>query len=129
MTATLYIGNLSHGVTEVELRHLFAGFGAVHAAWVYDRLATSSPTVTGLVQMEREADGEAAIAALDGRAYRGIALVVRRARPGQDEGVDVPRMFESMNIPEADEGHSAREPHGPRHGDLDGGNVPPQAGH
>ncbi len=100
MSRTLYVANLGHAIGKDELRSLFRGHGVVRSAEVVNQLGTADITGTGHVEMGSEAEGEAAIAALNGARYGGADLVVGWAEPGQRRGIDLPRMFESMNIPE-----------------------------
>jgi len=90
-----------------------------------DQLKTSSKTAVGFVQMESHEQGEAAITALDGLSHRGLRMVVRWAQPGQNVGLNLSRMFGSMNIPLEGEGHEARGPvredRGPSGGGQDNG--------
>lgn len=117
MSRNLYVANLSHQVNEAELARLFAGYG-IQRARVFDQLATSDPNAAGLIEVDTDEHGEQAIAALNGKDYRGYALSVGWASPGEPGGADASRMFESMNIPETMEGHSAPQPRGPRRGDF-----------
>jgi len=86
MERKLRILNLSHLVDRQELERLFAPFGVVRAARVVDQLATSSGTTTGFVEMDSEAESEAAIAALNGKQYRGSVLLVLEAAAWNDSG-------------------------------------------
>ena len=100
MSRTLYVANLSHAVRKDELKCLFAGHGVVRSAEVVNQLAAADITGTGHVEMGSDAQGEAAIAALNGTRYGGADIVVRWAEPGQRQGIDLSRMFDSMNIPD-----------------------------
>ena len=125
MPRNLYVANLSHLVGNEELKGLFAEHGTVHSARMADQLKTSSKTAVGFVQMESHEQGEAAITALDGLSHRGLRMVVRWAQPGQNVGLNLSRMFGSMNIPLEGEGHEARGPvredRGPSGGGQDNG--------
>jgi RNA recognition motif-containing protein len=100
MSTMLHVANLSHAVGNDELERLFAGHGVVRSAEVVNQLASSDITGTGHVEMASDAAAAAAIAALNGARYGGADLVVARAEPGQRRGIDLPRMFASMNIPD-----------------------------
>ena len=104
MPRKLYVGNLSHAVQQDELERLFAHHGTVRSAEVTNQLQTADITGTGLVEMDSEAQGEGAIAALNGMQHSGSTLVVCWATPGQRKGINLSRMFESMNIPAEGEG-------------------------
>jgi RNA recognition motif-containing protein len=105
MTRKIHVANLSHLVERKELEGLFAVHGMVRSAEVIDRLKTADITSIGLVEMGSEEEGEAAIDALNGTPHRGFAMVVGWAETGDDIAPHLPRMFESMNIPDEAEGH------------------------
>jgi cold-inducible RNA-binding protein len=105
MSRKLYVANLCHMVEKAELEKLFANHGTVRLAEVIDQLKTADSTGTGLVEMDSEEQGEAAISALNGMQHRGFALIVGWDQPGQREGVSRTHMFESMNIPDDAELH------------------------
>ena len=115
MPMKLHVANLSHQVDEAELARLFADYG-VRSTKVFDRLATSERTATGLVEIDTEEHGASAIAALNGAPYRGSALVVSRAKPGQDKGINLSRMFEPVKVPEGRNGRPRHATRGPRPG-------------
>ena len=117
MPRKLYVANLSHLVNEAELARLFAGYG-IGTVKVFDQLATADPSAAGLVEVDTDEHGELAIAALNGKDYRGYPLSVSWAIPSHIGGSDTSRMFESMNIPEESEGRASGEPRGPRRGDF-----------
>jgi cold-inducible RNA-binding protein len=100
MPRKLYVSNLSQSVEGDELQRLFAGHGTVRSADVCNQLKTADITGTGLVEMDSEEEGEAAIAALNGAQHRGCPLIVSWAKPGQRHGINLSRMFESMKMPE-----------------------------
>jgi hypothetical protein len=90
-----------------------------------EKLKTGSDTAVGFVQMESDEQGEAAITALDGFPHRGLPLVVRWALPGQDVGLNLSRMFESMNVPLEEEGQRLRGPVRDDRGECGGGGDNP----
>jgi RNA recognition motif-containing protein len=110
MPRKLHVGNLSHAVHPDELERLFAGYGTVRSVEVTNQLRTADITGTAVVEMDSDANGEAAIAALNGTQHRGSALAVGWSEPGQRTGIDLPRMFESMNIPAEGEGQEVFGP-------------------
>jgi RNA recognition motif-containing protein len=117
----LYVANLSHVVGYEELEGLFSAHGTVKSARMADRLKTADRTAVGFVRMESDSQGEAAITALDGFSHRGLPMVVRWARPGEDAGLNLSRMFGAMNIPLEGEGHELRGPVREDRGDCGGG--------
>ena len=104
MPRKLYVANLCHMVEKAELEKLFADHGTVRLAEVIDRLKTVDSTGTGLIEMDSEQQGEAAISALNGMQHRGFALIVGWDQPRQGDSNHPARMFESMNIPDEGEG-------------------------
>lgn len=76
----LYVGNLSFNTTESQLETLFAEHGAVKStALVMDR-DTGRPRGFGFIEMSDD-DGNAAIAALNGKNVDGRDLTVNVAKP------------------------------------------------
>jgi hypothetical protein len=111
MPRKLHVGNLSHMVLKSELQGLFASHGAVRNIELTSLLKTANARASALVEMDSDALGEAAIAGLNGTSYRGELMTVAWATTRQGKGVDLSRMFESMNIPDAGEGNGSRGPH------------------
>ncbi|HYB72445.1 MAG TPA: RNA-binding protein [Candidatus Sulfotelmatobacter sp.] len=81
MGTRLFVGNLSFGVTEDQLRTLFeeGGRQVTSVTIVVDR-DTGRPRGFGFVDMGSDSDAEAAIRALNGRDLGGRALTVNEAR-------------------------------------------------
>jgi RNA recognition motif-containing protein len=81
MGTRLFVGNLSFGVTEDQLRELFAEGGRQvdRVNIVVDR-DTGRPRGFGFVEMGSEADAQAAIRSLNGREVGGRPLTVNEAR-------------------------------------------------
>jgi RNA recognition motif-containing protein len=94
-------------VEKAELEKLFAGHGTVRLAQVIDQLKKADSTGTGFVEMDSEAQSEAAIAALNGMQHRGFALVVGWEQPAQLDNSHPTHMYESMNIPDEGEGQKS----------------------
>ena len=81
MGTRLFVGNLSFGVTEEQLRELFTEGGRQvdRVNIVVDR-DTGRPRGFGFVEMGSEADAQAAIRSLNGREVGGRPLTVNEAR-------------------------------------------------
>jgi RNA recognition motif-containing protein len=77
----LYVGNLSYGATENELRELFGAHGQVTSVAVITDRETGRAKGFGFVEYASNEEGQAAIAALDGKEVGGRALKVNEARP------------------------------------------------
>ena len=82
----IYVGNMAFGTTEAQLRDLFAEFGAVDKVSVVMDRDTGRPRGFAFVEMATQAEGEAAIKALDGKEIDGRALKVNMARPKESRG-------------------------------------------
>lgn len=77
----IYVGNLPYSVTEAELKETFGAYGAVGRATVIVDRETGRARGFGFVEMENEAEADAAIEALNGKEMGGRTLVVNKARP------------------------------------------------
>lgn len=77
----IYVGSLSYEVTDADLNEAFAPFGRVVSAKVISDMYTGRSKGFGFVEMESKADGEAAIAELNGTDLKGRSIVVNEARP------------------------------------------------
>ena len=73
---SLYVGNLSHSVTESALRDLFAEYEPTEVRLIPDK-------GFGFVDVPEE-KAAAAITALNGREVDGRALTVNEARPKRE---------------------------------------------
>jgi len=77
----IYVGNLSFRTDDEELRNVFAEFGEVASAKVVMDRETNRSRGFGFVEMVNDAEGNAAIEALDGAEVSGRNLRVNEARP------------------------------------------------
>jgi len=77
----IYISNLSYGVSDADLRDLFAEYGEVSSAKVIMDRETGRSRGFGFVEMEDEAQGQAAIDELNNAEYDGKTISVTVARP------------------------------------------------
>ena len=77
----IYVGNLSYGVTEGQLRALFEPFGAVESASLVTDKYSGESKGFGFVEMGKQVEAEEAIKQLNGRALGGRNLTVNLARP------------------------------------------------
>ena len=81
----IYVGNLSHDVTEDELRQEFEAFGQVTSANIITDRFSGQSRGFGFVEMGNNEEAEAAIAALNGKDLKGRTLSVNVARPRPDK--------------------------------------------
>ncbi len=77
----IFVGNLSFGTTEEALRALFEAHGTVQRVSIVTDRDTGQPRGFGFVEMSDDAEGDRAIAALNGRELGGRDLNVNEARP------------------------------------------------
>jgi cold-inducible RNA-binding protein len=82
----IFVGNLSFGATEDAVRSLFAAHGNVDRVSIVTDRDTGQPRGFGFVEMSDNAEGDRAIAALNGADLDGRALNVNEARPKADRG-------------------------------------------
>ena len=79
-----YVGNLSYETSENDLRNMFEAHGKVdRASLVMDRMTGRSKGF-GFVEMPNDAEGQAAIKALNEMETGGRKLMVNIAKPKED---------------------------------------------
>ena len=77
----IYVGNLNWGMTEDELLEAFEAHGTVSRATIITDRDTGRSRGFGFVEMDNDAEANAAIQALNGKEVGGRALTVNEARP------------------------------------------------
>lgn len=77
----LYVGNLPYALRDAELRQIFSAFGTVVSAKVMLERDTGRSKGFAFVEMQSDAQAQAAIAALHSQPLGGRSLVVNIARP------------------------------------------------
>jgi RNA recognition motif-containing protein len=82
----LYVGNLTYGVSDSTLEQLFSQFGTVQSAQVIQDRATGRSKGFGFVEMDTEAQAQAAIEGLHDQEHDGRRLTVNEAKPREDRG-------------------------------------------
>lgn len=82
----IYVGNLSYGVTEEELRQEFTAYGTVESVYMVTDRYTGRPRGFAFVEMPSRSEAEAAIAGLNGKALDNRTVTVNEARPRPDSG-------------------------------------------
>jgi RNA recognition motif-containing protein len=80
----IYVGNISRDASESDLREAFAPFGEIQSVAIIKDKFTGESRGFGFVEMPNKAEGEAAIAALNGKDLKGRNLTVNEARPRTD---------------------------------------------
>lgn len=81
----IYVGNLSYDVTEEELRQEFLAFGKIDSASIITDKYSGRPKGFAFVEMPIVSEGQAAIAALNGKTLKDRTLNVNAARPRSDD--------------------------------------------
>jgi RNA recognition motif-containing protein len=80
MGKRLYVGNLSYGVTEAELRDTFAEAGEVVDVKVVLDRDTGRPRGFAFVELSSDGEAQKAIETMNGRELQGRAMNVSEAR-------------------------------------------------
>ena len=81
MGKKLYVGNLSYDVSSSDLEAMLSPHGTVQSAEVIMDRDTGRSKGFGFVEMDSDAEAQAAIAALDGQDQGGRAIKVNEAKP------------------------------------------------
>ena len=76
----IFVGNLSFSATEQAVRTLFEAHGAVDRVNIVTDRDSGQPRGFGFVEMTNDAEGNKAIAALNGKDLDGRALNVDEAK-------------------------------------------------
>jgi len=77
----IYVGNLSHEVTDEDLRQEFETFGQVESARVIKDKFSGESRGFGFVEMPSKEEATAAISGLEERELKGKKINVNEARP------------------------------------------------
>jgi RNA recognition motif-containing protein len=80
----LYVGNLPYTISEDDLRSMFTPHGEVTRATIIKDRETGRSKGFGFVDMPDNAQGDAAIAALNGADMKGRPLKVNVSEPKKD---------------------------------------------
>lgn len=77
----IFVGNLSHDVSEEELQAAFSAFGQVSKVTILKDKFSGEPRGFGFVEMASKAEAQAAINGMNQKELKGRALNVNEARP------------------------------------------------
>ncbi len=77
----IYVGNLSHDVTDEDLRQEFETFGQVESATVIKDKFSGESRGFGFVEMPSKEEATAAITGLEERELKGRKINVNEAKP------------------------------------------------
>ena len=86
MSMKLYVGNLSFNTTNQDLSDIFREIGTVESANVIEDRETGRSRGFGFVEMSSRAEGENAIAQLNGKEVEGRELKVNEAKAREERG-------------------------------------------
>ena len=81
MGKKLYVGNLTYAVSSSDLQEWFTPFGTVQSAQVIQDRDMGRSKGFGFVEMDTDAQGDAAIQGLNDHEHDGRRLVVSEAKP------------------------------------------------
>lgn len=81
---TIYVGNLSYRATEEDLTAVFAEYGAVKRVVLPTDRETGRMRGFAFVDMNEDAQEDAAITELDGAEWMGRQLRVNKAKPREE---------------------------------------------
>lgn len=84
MSMKIYVGNLSFNTSNQDLNDLFGAIGTVESANIIEDRETGRSRGFGFVEMASQADGENAIAQLNGKEVDGRTLKVNEAKPQEN---------------------------------------------
>jgi RNA recognition motif-containing protein len=77
----IYVGNLSHDVTEDELKEAFEAFGKITSINIIKDKYSGESRGFGFVEMSSKDEAQSAIDGLNGTELKGQSLNVNEARP------------------------------------------------
>ncbi|HEY7565919.1 MAG TPA: RNA-binding protein [Acidimicrobiia bacterium] len=80
MSTNLYVGNLTFDTDSSQLEALFTPHGTVSRAQVITDRDTGRSRGFGFVEMDNDAEAQAAIEALNGQQVNGRQLTVNQAK-------------------------------------------------
>jgi cold-inducible RNA-binding protein len=80
----LYVGNLPYTITEADLLDLFAPYGPVSFVKIPTDRVSGKGRGFAFVEIEDDAQADAAISELDGTDFSGRTLRINEARPQND---------------------------------------------
>jgi RNA recognition motif-containing protein len=88
MNLKLYVGNLPFGISEDDLRKLFAEAGEVQSVKIVTDSYSGQSRGFGFVEMASKEEAEKAISLVNGKSIMNRTLTVNEARPQKKRGGD-----------------------------------------
>ena len=89
MTTKVYVDNLAASTTETDLTRMLSAYGNVMGDHIALDADSRQPRGFGFVTMVTSEAAQAAIQALNGETVPAGHLIVRQARPGEDQSGSV----------------------------------------
>jgi len=86
MNLKLYVGNLSFGASEEDLKKLFSEAGTVQSVKIVTDPYSGRSRGFGFVEMTSDTDAEKAISLVNGKTFMERILIVSEARPQKKRG-------------------------------------------
>ena len=77
----IYVGNLSYGMSEDDLRQAFSAYGEVSSVKILMDRETGRSRGFGFVEMPNKSEADTVIAQLNGKDLGGRPLRINEARP------------------------------------------------
>lgn len=77
----IYVGGLVREATQEDLQAAFEAFGKVTSVKIIKDQFSGDSKGFGFVEMESNTEGQAAMAGLNGKDFKGKTLTVNEARP------------------------------------------------
>jgi RNA recognition motif-containing protein len=87
----IYVGNLPYSVTDTDLRESFLRFGEVSQVNLIADKFTGQSKGFGFVEMDNNAQADAAIKGLNGSDMKGRNITVNQAKPRAERTSHRPR--------------------------------------
>lgn len=81
----IYVGNLSHEVTEDDLRKAFENYGQVSSAKIIKDNYSGISRGFGFVEMPNNSEADQAVKGLNGQELKGKVIKISEARPKSDK--------------------------------------------
>jgi len=78
---TIYVGNIAYSMKEEDMKNAFGEFGSVASAKIIMDRVTGRSKGYGFVEMDNDAEGNAAVEALNDKEIGGRRMRVNVARP------------------------------------------------
>jgi len=86
MDLKIYVGNLSFGASEDDLKKLFSEAGTVQSVKIVTDPYSGRSRGFGFVEMSSNSDAEKAISLINGKTFMERTLIVSEARPQKKRG-------------------------------------------